>query len=110
MGIEKGAIWGKLFGQILLEKVPTLTQEQLEEGLEKQRTTGKLIGEQLLELNYIKDTELLEALSEAFGIPSVDTNETGVVNTEVVRLIPEKISRPSILPTKFMAGSAWHNS
>ncbi len=93
MAIEKGAIWGKLFGQILLEKVPTLTLEQLDEGLEKQKKTGKLIGEQLLELKYVKETELLEALSEAFGIPSVDPNEAGVVNADVVRLVPEILAR-----------------
>ena len=93
MVIEKGSIWGKLFGQILLEKVSNLTEEQLNEGLDKQKETGLLIGEQLLDIGFITENDLLEALSEAFQIPAVDPNESGVVNEEVVKVVPEGLAR-----------------
>lgn len=46
-----------------------LHAEQVDEALELQKIRPKRIGELLLDLGYIEEDELLEALSEQFGIP-----------------------------------------
>lgn len=64
------------FGKQLVEK-KIITQSQLEEALEKQRTTmtTRKLGEVLVRLGYISKTQIAELLAEQLGIPLVNLSE-----------------------------------
>ena len=53
----------KQLGQILVEQ-GLITNEQLEEALEKHRNSSKSLGRVLIDLGLIKESHLVRALSE----------------------------------------------
>ena len=61
----------RFLGKILLNK-GHVTQEQLDEGLEKQKETGQRIGEVLIELGYCAERNVSESLAEQFGVEWVN--------------------------------------
>ncbi len=56
----------------LLVQAGALTEEQLNDALEKQRGTGLKLGEYLVENNIITDDKLAQALSQQLGYEMVD--------------------------------------
>ncbi len=66
--------------------------EQLRIALEKQRETGKKLGQTLVELNYIKEEVLLPILEEQLQIEFIDLKSKEVAN-EIVELINERMAR-----------------
>ncbi|MCM8831021.1 MAG: hypothetical protein NC918_02370 [Candidatus Omnitrophica bacterium] len=58
-------------GQILLNK-KLITPEALELVLEEQKNTNEFLGELLIKYNYIKEKDLLIALSEQFDLPIIN--------------------------------------
>jgi type IV pilus assembly protein PilB len=69
-----------------------ITQAQLEEALFAQKKTGQRLGDTLRELGFVGEETLIEFLGKQLFIPSVDLDKTNV-DEEVVKLIPETISR-----------------
>jgi hypothetical protein len=61
----------KRIGEILLER-GAITAEQLEAGLKAQRQTQQRLGATLVSQGAITETMLVQALSQALGIPVVD--------------------------------------
>ena len=61
----------RFLGKILLNK-GHVTQEQFDEGLEKQKETGQRIGEVLIELGYCAERNVSESLAEQFGVEWVN--------------------------------------
>ncbi|MBI3318343.1 MAG: Flp pilus assembly complex ATPase component TadA [Candidatus Omnitrophica bacterium] len=55
-------------GDILL-KEGILTEEKLQEAIRIQKTTGKRLGEALIGLHYVTDTQLAEILGRQLGLP-----------------------------------------
>ena len=56
----------KKFGEILLEK-GVITEQQLSEGLEKQKLTGRTLGETLVKLGFVPREEMEKHLKEYYG-------------------------------------------
>ncbi|MBI2194517.1 MAG: Flp pilus assembly complex ATPase component TadA [Planctomycetes bacterium] len=56
----------------ILESKGYITQEQLDEALEKQKQSGQRIGEVLAELGYVTDRQVSEALADQFGVELVN--------------------------------------
>ena len=76
-------------GQILVEN-GFLKEEQLNEALEKQRTEpGKKLGDVLLGLGYVSETQLAQALSIRLKVPFIDLTTTKI-DIEAVKKIPEQ--------------------
>ncbi len=73
----------KRFGELLVSK-GTITQEQLDEALNKQQTTmsHRKIGEVLVRINAISKSHISETLAEQLGVAVVDLSQ---------REIPERI-------------------
>ncbi len=69
-----------------------ITQEQLEKGLEIQKTTNKRIGEILVELGFVTQNDINEVLEFQLGIPQVDL-EKFLINPKIAKLIPENLAR-----------------
>ncbi len=56
----------------LLVKAGRITPQQLQEGLARQKKEGVRLGEALVSLNVLKESELVEFLAQQFGVPAVD--------------------------------------
>lgn len=87
-------------GAILLEN-STLTQEQLEEALNFQREKGMKLGEALIVLKYLRNEDILKAVSIQMGIPYLNRIETDEIPTDVVSTVPLNYSKKNeVLPLK----------
>jgi type IV pilus assembly protein PilB len=81
----------KQLGQIMLE-LGFITEQQLEQALEEHRVTPKSLGRVLIDLGFIKEAELVRALAEQVGLEFVDLDEFPVEATATV-LLPEALAR-----------------
>jgi type IV pilus assembly protein PilB len=81
----------KQLGQILVEQ-GLITNEQLEEALEKHRNSSKSLGRVLIDLGLILESHLVRALSEQVGLEFVDLTEYAV-DVSATGLLPEALAR-----------------
>ncbi|MFL5737399.1 MAG: GspE/PulE family protein [Actinomycetota bacterium] len=81
----------KQLGQILVEQ-GLITNEQLEEALEKHRSSSKSLGRVLIDLGLIRESHLVRALSEQVGLEFVDLTEYPV-DASATGLLPEALAR-----------------
>ncbi len=89
----------KRLGDILIER-GLITEETLKKALTAQEKTGEKLGELLLKMGLIKEEDLYSALSEIYNVPYVNLEEI-VIDSDVVKLIPEHICRRyKIIPIK----------
>ena len=67
------------FGKKLVEK-KLITQSQLDEALERQRTTmsSRKLGEILVRLGYLSKSQIVELLAEQMGIPLVNLSDMDI--------------------------------
>ncbi len=72
-------------GELLLS-AGIITKEQLQEAVDIQKNTHQKLGEILIQLNYIREQDLTNLLSEQLGIPTVDL-EHYVIEPETISLI-----------------------
>lgn len=82
----------KLIGQILL-KNGRLTPDQLDEGLAKQEESEKRIGEILIGLGFIKEEDLLQALSEQFGLPFLKSLTPEMADHALIMRVPRTFAQ-----------------
>ena len=73
----------KKLGEILIKK-GLLTLEQLNTALLEQKKTKEFLGAILLKMKWIKEKDLLEALSEQFNIPT-DTLENKYIDWNLLK-------------------------
>ena len=81
----------KQLGQLLIEK-GLITQQQLDHALKIQKEKGGLIGEILLALGYIKETDIAWALSSQYGFPYLPL-ENYDIDPEIIKIIPARVVR-----------------
>ncbi len=85
------------FGEILLS-TGKVSVQQLEEALAIQKEQGGRLGSILVKLGHLDDIDLVDLLSQHFGVPSIDLNEMEV-DDSVLKIIPPDIARKyTILP------------
>ncbi|MCX6356816.1 MAG: type II secretion system ATPase GspE [Candidatus Aureabacteria bacterium] len=92
----------KLLGQILL-KNGALTPDQLDQGLARQEEQGsdRRIGQILLDLGFIKEDDLLGALSEQFGLPYLKSLTPEMVDREFIAKVPRNFAQANcVIPLK----------
>jgi type IV pilus assembly protein PilB len=82
-------------GQILVQS-GALTEEHLQEALEKQKGTHKRLGEILLENGYISEMEMIRSLEQQMSIPYIDLSYVKIDET-LSNVIPESFARGSML-------------
>jgi len=79
-----------------------LTQEQLNRALEVQKEKGGKLSEIIVDLKFIKESELISALSEGLGFPLIDLKRLKM-DAEVVKTIPMEVARHyQIIPVSRM--------
>ena len=93
-----------MLGQTLLAD-GVINEAQLEQALSQQRSSGALLGEILLTLNFITEEALARALSREAGVPFV-TIDGLLPDPAAVELVPEMFARQHMLaPVAFQDGS-----
>lgn len=78
-------------GELLLYS-NKITKQQLDEALEKQKSTGEKLGRVLVRKGYVTDGDIIEVLEFQLGIPHVDLDKY-IIDPQVVLRIPENIAR-----------------
>lgn len=85
----------KQLGELLLDR-GIITQVQLEQGLSVQRDKGGLIGEILVELGFVKEDDIAQALTAQYGFPYLPLSSYDV-NAEITSIIPARVARQYLL-------------
>jgi type IV pilus assembly protein PilB len=87
----------------LLLKTNLITQEQLDQALQVQKDKGGKLSSILLELSFIKESDLIATLSQKLGLPLIDVKRYKI-DPDVLKLIPIDIARNyQILPISRMS-------
>ncbi|MDL1970469.1 MAG: Flp pilus assembly complex ATPase component TadA [Candidatus Desulfofervidaceae bacterium] len=81
----------KKLGDLLLEK-GLITPEQLKIALEIQKSTGKLLGEVLVDLGFVEQSAVSSVLSKDFGIQYLNSLENMIPDPEALGLVPQDIA------------------
>ena len=90
----------KSLGRLLLDK-GLITQSQLQQALEEQKYTGKLLGRTFVELGFIKEEDVLKALGAQSGMQFIDLKKLEIPKN-VVKKVPASIAKVyKVMPIKF---------
>jgi type IV pilus assembly protein PilB len=75
-----------------------ITAQQLQDGLALQKEKGGRIGSALVKLGLVTEKELVEFLSQHFGVPAIDLARVDV-DESVIKIVPAEVARKyMILP------------
>ena len=86
-------------GELLLA-AGTITQEELERGLELQKTQKGRLGEVLIANGIITEDQLIEALQMQLGIEYIDLSKINIP-TELASAVPKNIAKQySVVPVR----------
>ncbi len=75
-------------GDILI-KEDVINLDQLKTALEEQRSSGKRLGETLLNMGYIDEHQLVAYLSKQYGVPAVNLDQFDIT-PDVLKVIPRE--------------------
>jgi type IV pilus assembly protein PilB len=82
----------------LLVQAGKVTEIQLDEALEAQKSEGGRLGTHLVKMGFIADEDLVEFLSQRYGVPAINLNEIEV-DDSIISIIPGEVARKyTILP------------
>ncbi|MDD5565710.1 MAG: ATPase, T2SS/T4P/T4SS family [Candidatus Omnitrophica bacterium] len=76
----------------ILIKNKLITEEQLTEAIEVQKKKGGKLRDIIVELNFVKENDLISALSEGLDFPLIDLKRLKI-DPEIVKIIPIEVSR-----------------
>ncbi len=76
----------------LLVRAKLIDEDQLNKAIEAQKGAGGRIGEHLLKLGYVGEEDILDCLSQQFGVPSINLRHFDV-DESIIRLIPADVAR-----------------
>ncbi|MCK4261651.1 type II secretion system ATPase GspE [bacterium] len=75
----------RFLGEILKDK-GLINDKQLEVALEKQKENGQLLGQVLIDLEFVKEEDVLKSLGEQTNMPSVNLNELEISRDAIDRV------------------------
>jgi len=76
----------------LLVSQQYITQAQLDDALIAQKNTGRKLGRQLIDMEYVEENTLLSLLSEQLHIPFIELKQFRF-DPDLVQMLPESIAR-----------------
>jgi type IV pilus assembly protein PilB len=76
----------------LLTKAKLIDNEQLERALDEQKQSGGRIGEHLVRMGYVTEEDILDCLSQQYGVPSINLQHFEI-DESIIRLIPADVAR-----------------
>ncbi len=102
MNTQNPQVAHQRIGEVLIAR-GQINDDQLRIALQRQKTDNKPLGEELLDLHFITDVAMREAVSEAAGYKSIDLSGS-VANATALALIPKSIAiKHSLFPLSFDA-------
>ncbi len=78
-------------GEMLL-KAGLITQDQLQEALQQQKTTGGKLGLNLVRLGYVQEEDITSLLSEQYGVPAIHL-EHFEIDESILKHIPSDVAQ-----------------
>lgn len=98
--VDQGGRRKKRLGDLLVSS-GIITEDQLRIALDDQKNTGKILGESLIDLGYITDLDIAEALHRQLGIDMVHLADIEIPS-EVLQLVKESVLRKyNVIPFEF---------
>ncbi len=88
-------IINKQLGAFLVE-CDVINQAQLDSALALQKQKGGLIGEILVQLGFVREENIAQALTAQYGFPYLPLGNYEI-NTEVINLIPARVAKQYLL-------------
>jgi type IV pilus assembly protein PilB len=85
----------KPLGELLLDR-GIINQSQLDQGLDLHRAKGGLIGEILVELGFVKEDDIAQALTAQYGFPYLPLGNYDV-DMNITSIIPGRVARQYLL-------------
>ncbi len=76
----------------LLVSAGAITQEELEQGLERQKTTNERLGTALISAGIITEAQLIEVLCMQLGIEYIDLSKTNIP-ISMAQVVPKNIAK-----------------
>lgn len=78
-----------------------ITQEQLEEGLKRQKGSGRKLGETLVDEGFVTEEAIARALSSQLGYEMVDLQNVAIPE-DILKLVPGNVlERYKVLPFEY---------
>lgn len=91
----------KRLGDILIAQ-GLLSQEQLDEALEKKKLSNERLGTVLINEGYISESQLIDALKNQLGINYIDLNSYNI-DPEMAKYIPKALAKDNdIVPVRIV--------
>jgi len=84
-------------GELLIEN-GLLTEQQLHDALEIQRTSNELIGKIMISLGFVTEMDVLKMLALQLGVPFVDLSRVKIVPAIAKSLQPHVAQRHKVIP------------
>jgi len=84
-------IINKQLGELLIDR-GIISRNQLEEALNFQREKGGLIGEIMVQLGFVKEDDIAQALTAQYGFPYLPLGNYEV-NPEIIHTIPQRVAQ-----------------
>lgn len=81
----------KRLGDLLVEE-NIVTEQQIEQALAAQKTTGRKLGASLIQLGFLSEKQMLTFLSQQLDVPLIDLSRVNIDAT-AVQLLPEVHAR-----------------
>ncbi|MBD6958581.1 GspE/PulE family protein [Vibrio parahaemolyticus] len=81
----------KRLGDLLVEE-GIVSEDQIQQALSAQRSTGQKLGDVLIDLGFITEKQMLEFLSQQLGLPLIDLGRAPV-DADAVQILPEVHAR-----------------
>jgi Type II secretion system (T2SS), protein E, N-terminal domain len=90
-------------GELLLKR-GNIDTAQLQSALAHQRRWGGRLGHAIVHLGFMKESAMMETLSEQLGVPYIEIGDRAIPR-QVLSLVPEKMIRTrKVLPLELAAG------
>jgi len=100
MNTSNPSVHHQRIGEVLIAR-GQINDDQLRIALQKQKNDNKQLGEELLDLHFITENAMREAVSEAAGYQSLDLSGL-VANAAALALIPKPLAiKHTLFPVNF---------
>lgn len=94
--VHLGVFARKKLGELLVEQ-GVIKEEQLQQALRQQKVMGGLLGESLVELGYVTETDLTVAIALQYGLPFVDLDRFHVSKNALALVPPDFLVQNRLL-------------
>ncbi len=95
MAMQARKLINKQLGELLIER-GLISPQHLDKGLALQKEKGGLIGEILVELGYVKEEDIAQALTAQYGFPYLPLANYEI-STDSISIIPARVARQYML-------------